>query len=188
MRSAVRETIMTPDIQQGRDGYPRSHFPRRDADAAIHPAARAADAPRAGHWDAAEPPAHVFQQAQAPADVSEQAALPSSVPSSGPSFGPSSGTEAGHAREDRSIVGVVPYLAVLVCAVVGVYIAWREGSAGGGDGAAVLGAALLAAAVARLLLPARLAGLLATRKRATDVLTLTVFGVGLLVAGLVLPR
>jgi hypothetical protein len=69
-----------------------------------------------------------------------------------------------------------------------VYIAWREGSAGGGDGAAVLGVALLAAAVARLLLPARLAGLLATRKRATDVLTLTVFGAGLLIAGLVLPR
>ena len=88
----------------------------------------------------------------------------------------SSGTEAGHMRQDRSIVGFVPYLAVLVCAVVGVYIAWREGSAGGGDGAAVLGAALLAAAVARLLLPARLARLLATRKRATDVLTLTVFG------------
>jgi hypothetical protein len=69
-----------------------------------------------------------------------------------------------------------------------VYVAWREGSAGGGDGAAVLGAVLLAAAIARLLLPARLAGLLATRKRATDVLTLTVFGAGLLVAGLVLPR
>jgi hypothetical protein len=82
---------------------------------------------------------------------------------------------------------VVPYLTVLVCAVVGVYIAWREGSAGGGNGAAVLGAALLAAAVVRLLVPARLAGLLATRKRATDVLTLTVFGAGLLVAGLVLP-
>jgi hypothetical protein len=91
-------------------------------------------------------------------------------------------------RKDRSIVGFVPYLAVLVCAVVGVYIAWRDGSAGGGDGAAVLGAALLAAAVARLLLPARLARLLATRKRATDVLTLTVFGLGLLVLGLVLPR
>ena len=91
-------------------------------------------------------------------------------------------------RQDRSIVGFVPYLAVLVCAVVGVYIAWRDGSAGGGYGAAVLGAALLAAAVARLLLPARLARLLATRKRATDVLTLTVFGLGLLVLGLVLPR
>jgi len=164
---------MTPDIQQGRDGYPRSQFPRRDADAAVHPAPRADDAPRTGHWDAAARPAHGYQPASAPADSPVQAP---------------SGTDAGHAREDRSIVGVVPYLTVLVCAVVGVYIAWREGSAGGGDGAAVLGAALLAAAAARLLLPARLAGLLATRKRATDVLTLTFLGAGLLVAGLVLPR
>lgn len=172
MRRAMRETIMTPDIQHGREGYPRSRFPRRDTGAAVHPAARAADAPQAGHWDAAPRPGHPFQPAKAPADPPVQA---------------SSGTEAGRTREDRSIVGVVPYLTVLVCAVVGVYIAWREGSAGGGDGAAVLGAALLAAAVVRLLLPARLAGLLATRKRATDVLTLTVFGAGLLVAGLVLP-
>jgi Protein of unknown function (DUF3017) len=167
---------MTPDIQQGRDGYPRPQLPRRDADAAVHPAARAAEAPRAGRWDAAAAPARVFQPVQAPAEAPRQAAPAAS------------GTEAERAREDRSIVGVVPYLAVLVCAVVGVYIAWREGSAGGGNGAAVLGAALLAAAVARLLLPARLVGLLAARKRATDVLTLTVFGVGLLVAGLVLPR
>jgi hypothetical protein len=176
MRPAVRETIMTPDIQQGRDGYPRSRPPRRDADAVAHQAARAADAPLAGHWGTAARPVHAFHQAQATSAVPEQAAASSS------------GTEAGHMRQDRSIVGFVPYLAVLVCAVVGVYIAWRDGSAGGGDGAAVLGAALLAAAVARLLLPARLARLLATRKRATDVLTLTVFGLGLLVLGLVLPR
>ncbi len=180
MRPATRETIMTPDIQQGRDGYPPSRLPRREADAAVHPAPRAANAPRAGHWDAAAPPAHVFHPAQPPAEA------PAAVPR--PAAPSPSGTEAGHAREDRSIVGVVPYLAVLVCAAVAVYIAWREGSAGGGDGAVILGAALLAAAVARLLLPARLAGLLATRKRATDVLTLTVFGVGLLISGLVLPR
>ena len=43
-------------------------------------------------------------------------------------------------------------------------------------------------AVVRLLLPAGLAGLLAARKRATDVLTLAAFGIGLLVVGLVLPR
>ena len=96
--------------------------------------------------------------------------------------------ETARAREDGSIVGVIAYPAVLVCTVIGVYIAWREGSAGGGDGAVVIGAALLCAAVARLLLPVRLIGLLATRKRATDVLTLAVFGAGLLVAGLVLPR
>jgi len=38
------------------------------------------------------------------------------------------------------------------------------------------------------LLPDKLAGLLATRSRATDVITLLVFGVGLLITGLILPH
>jgi hypothetical protein len=96
--------------------------------------------------------------------------------------------EEARAQGDASIVRVIPLLAVIVVTVAGVYIVWRQGSAGGGEGGAVGGAALLAAALARLLLPTRLVGLLATRKRATDVITLTVFGVSLLVAGLVLPR
>ena len=92
------------------------------------------------------------------------------------------------ARDDRRIVGVIPYLAVLVVAAAGVYIAWRQGSAGGGRGGVIAGAALLGGAVIRMALPGRLAGLLASRHRVTDVLTLAVFGAGLLVAGLVLPR
>jgi hypothetical protein len=91
------------------------------------------------------------------------------------------------ARDDGGIVGVIPYLVVLVCVVAGWYIAWDKGSAGG-RGAVVAGVALLIAALARLVLPARLVGLLGTRKRVTDVLTLTVLGVGLIVAGLVLPQ
>ena len=91
------------------------------------------------------------------------------------------------ARDDGGIVGVIPYLVVLVCVVAGWYIAWSQGSAGG-RGAVVGGVALLIAAVARLVLPARLVGLLGTRKRVTDVLTLTALGVGLIVAGLVLPQ
>jgi Protein of unknown function (DUF3017) len=79
------------------------------------------------------------------------------------------------------------YLAVLVCAVAGVYIAWDKGSAGGGRGGVAAGAALLVAAVLRLTLPAKLAGLLASRRRVTDVLMLTAFGASLLIAGLVLP-
>ena len=107
----------------------------------------------------------------------------------GPAAGrPVARQSAKRAREDASIVGVIPLLAVLVVTVAGVYIAWRQGSAGGGEGGVVGGTALLVGAAARLLLPARLAGLLATRKRATDVVTLAIFGVGLLVAGLVLPR
>jgi hypothetical protein len=96
--------------------------------------------------------------------------------------------EEARAQGDASIVRVIPLLAVIVVTVAGVYIVWRQGSAGGGEGGAVGGAALLAAALARLLLPTRLVGLLATRKRATDVITLSVLGVSLLVAGLVLPR
>ena len=98
---------------------------------------------------------------------------------------------AGHhhrARDDGGVVGAIPYLVVLVCVVAGWYIAWSQGSAGGGRGAVVGGIALLVAALVRLALPAKLVGLLGTRKRATDVVTLAVFGAGLIIAGLVLPR
>jgi TRAP-type mannitol/chloroaromatic compound transport system permease large subunit len=87
-----------------------------------------------------------------------------------------------------TIVSVVPFLAVLVVALGGIYIAWQKGSSGGGVGGVVAGTAMLAAAVARLMLPTRMVGLLAVRKRANDVVTLAIFGVGLIVAGLVLPR
>jgi hypothetical protein len=92
------------------------------------------------------------------------------------------------ARERPLVAAMVPYLAVLVCAVAGVYISWSQGSAGGGRGGAIAGGALLVAAALRLLLPPRVAGLLASRHRVTDVLTLAAFGAGLLIVGLVLPR
>jgi hypothetical protein len=82
---------------------------------------------------------------------------------------------------------LIPYTAVLVLVAAGVYISWRQGSHGGGQGGVIAGAAFLLAAVARLVLPRRLAGLLAGRKRATDVVTLVIIGVGLLVLGLILP-
>ena len=86
------------------------------------------------------------------------------------------------------IAPAIPLLGVLAVTVAGVYVAWRLGSAGGGNGGAIAGVALLAGAVARLLLPARLAGLLANRGRAVDVATLAALGTALLIAGLVLPR
>jgi multisubunit Na+/H+ antiporter MnhB subunit len=46
---------------------------------------------------------------------------------------------------------------------------------------------LFATALARLTLPERQAGMLASRRRLTDVAVLTVLGAGLLVAGLLLP-
>jgi hypothetical protein len=97
------------------------------------------------------------------------------------------GTRSAQSTQTPAI-GAIAYLAVLVCTAAGVYIAWHQGSHGGGRGGVVAGAALLVAAAIRLILPRKLAGLLASRHRLTDVLTLTVFGAGLLAAGLVLPR
>jgi hypothetical protein len=152
---------MTPDTQQAPDGYRRAQGPGPDAGTGLRSGAAGAEATRTGHRGETARPAHA-----APL--------------------PPAGTR--RSAEDASIVGVIPLLAVLVVTLAGVYIAWRQGSAGGGQGGVIGGIALLTGAVARLLLPARLAGLLATRKRSTDVLTLAALGVGLLVAGLVLPR
>ncbi|HUN38395.1 MAG TPA: DUF3017 domain-containing protein [Trebonia sp.] len=95
-----------------------------------------------------------------------------------------------HARaagRQASSAALVPHLVVLVCVAAGIYIAWHQGSHGGGRGGVIAGVALLVAAAVRLALPTRLAGLLAVRHRATDVVTLIVLGVSLLTAGLVLP-
>ena len=52
------------------------------------------------------------------------------------------------------------------------------------SGTLVLAGVLLIAAIARLVLPDRRAGMLATRRRLLDVAVFAVFGIGLLVAGL----
>jgi hypothetical protein len=152
---------MTPETQRARVGYRRPPVHGPDGATTTRSGARAAEAARTRQWGAAARPSHASPRPEA---------------------------AAKRVAEDTTIVRVIPLLAVLVVTVAGVYIAWREGSAGGGDGGVVGGAALLVAAVARLLLPSRLAGLLAMRKRANDVVTLTIFGVGLLVTGLVLPH
>lgn len=86
------------------------------------------------------------------------------------------------------VVTVIPYLTIVVCVVAGVYVSWHQGSHGGGLGGVIAGVAFLAAAVVRLMLPTKLAGFLASRNRATDVVTLAAFGVCLLLVGLLLPR
>jgi Protein of unknown function (DUF3017) len=175
---------MTPDTQQARAGHRRPQGKRRDAEAAIRVAPAAADAVRTGRRDGAARPAH--------ASRGQRAEWVASQPGDAGPPGGGGRTEArgpaGRAQEDASIVRVVPLLSVLVVAVAGVYIAWRQGSVGGRDGGVVAGGALLAAAAVRLLLPAGLSGLLAVRKRSTDVCTLAALGIGLLVVGLVLPR
>ena len=54
-------------------------------------------------------------------------------------------------------------------------------------GTLALAGVMFAAALARLALPESRAGLLASRKRRTDVVTLAALATGLLVAGLLLP-
>lgn len=80
----------------------------------------------------------------------------------------------------------IPYLIVLAGAALGMYIAW-QGSKYAIAGIVVLGCSLLVAALARLLLPARLVGLLSSRRKAFDVLVFTVLGTGVLAVALSLP-
>jgi hypothetical protein len=54
-------------------------------------------------------------------------------------------------------------------------------------GSVVIAGALLLAALLRLLLPARLAGLLVVRSRVFDVAVLTVLGIGLFLTAVVVP-
>jgi hypothetical protein len=168
---------------QAPSGFPRYGVPVRSADAPVRSGNTNEEAARAGSWAAAPwpPQGRPPQQAAAP-----QPGAPADPAAPG-------GRVAGRAavtraRRERSLIGVVPYLAVLLCTIAGVYIAFREGSAGGGAGGVIAGLALLVGAVIRAVLPARLAGLLASRRRATDVVTLAAFGACLLIAGLVLPR
>jgi hypothetical protein len=84
------------------------------------------------------------------------------------------------------VLAQVPYLIVLVGTVAGVVWAWR-GAHAVSNGAGVVGGALLAGAVARLLLPQSAVGLLANRRRFADVLALGLLGAGLLILALVLP-
>jgi hypothetical protein len=156
---------MTPETRHARVGYRRPQVHRPDGAATTRSGALTGEAARTGQWGAVARPSHAAPQAKAP----------------------QAKAAAKRVAEDARIVRVTPLLAVLVVTFAGVYLSWHQGSAGGGEGGVVAGAALLVAAAARLLLPSRLAGLLAMRKRANDVVTLTIFGTGLLVAGLVLP-
>ena len=89
-------------------------------------------------------------------------------------------------RAGAGALAQVPYAVVLLIAAAGIWWAWR-GSHDVGNGAGVVGGALLAAAIARLALPQSAVGLLASRRRFADVLALGAFGAGLLVLALVLP-
>ena len=77
------------------------------------------------------------------------------------------------------VLAWLPYLIVLAGAAAGLFVVW-QGSPHAGQGAAVIGGALLAAAAARLVLPPRYAGLLSTRGKALDVAAFAVLGAAVL--------
>ena len=84
------------------------------------------------------------------------------------------------------VVAWLPYLIALAGAVAGLFVTW-QGSQRAGRGTAVVGGALLVAAVARLVLPPRYAGPLASRGRAWDVAAFAVLGTAVLGVALSLP-
>jgi hypothetical protein len=80
----------------------------------------------------------------------------------------------------------LPYLIVLAGAAAGMFVAW-QGSRHVARGTELVGCSLLAAALARLILPPHYAGLLSTRRKASDVLAFAVFGAAVLAVALILP-
>jgi hypothetical protein len=80
----------------------------------------------------------------------------------------------------------LPYLIVLAGVAAGLCVTW-QGSRHARLGTGLVGAALLAAAAARLLLPSRYAALLSSRWKASDVVAFTVLGAGVLAIALALP-
>src|SRR2546421_7539855 len=91
--------------------------------------------------------------------------------------------------DEPAVTGVlawVPYLVVLAGAAAAMFVV-SMGSSYALRGIAVLGGTLLAAALTRLLLPNRFAGLLASRRKASDVLAFAVLGAAVLAVALSLP-
>ena len=80
----------------------------------------------------------------------------------------------------------LPYLVVLAGVGAGMFIVW-QGSKYAGRGSALVGVSLLAGALARLILPARWAGLLSSRRKASDVLALAALGAAVLAVAISLP-
>ena len=98
-------------------------------------------------------------------------------------------TAAGAAaRRDRpGAVGWLAYLVVLGFIAADLAWLWAGGAHAARGGTLALAGAMFVAALARLVLPESRAGLLASRKRVTDVVTMAALGTGLLAAVLLSP-
>jgi hypothetical protein len=101
---------------------------------------------------------------------------------------PRGSTPAATANRGRGGAGGwLPYLFIVAgVAVVCIWL-WVGGDNAAKGGTLALAGLMFAAALARLVLPESRAGLLASRKRRTDVVTLAALATGLLAAGLLLP-
>jgi hypothetical protein len=127
-------------------------------------------------------PAATEAPAGSPAVAAGEPATPGAVP-----LVPAAATTEVPARTRASRWANLPY--ALVLAVTAGGLAWV---ALGGlrhvqAGMIAVASALLAAAVLRLVLPGRAVGLLVSRRRVLDVLTLASLGAGIMAAVLVLP-
>ena len=107
-----------------------------------------------------------------------------SFPRRDPGHGLAARADAGEPQTGRRAQWA--YLAVLVGVAIALLII-GEGVHLVRSGTLVLAGVLLVAAIARLVLPDRLAGMLSSRRRLLDVAIFGVLGIGLLVAGLVVP-
>ena len=135
--------------------------------------------------------------ANRPANAGAHSAGPQQGTQQGPAVAPPPVHHQGYPRSRRAapaqaskpafqIVAWLPYLVVLAGTAAGLLVA-SQGSRNPGRGAAVVGAALLVAALARLVLPPRYAGLLASRSKTQDVAGFAVFGAAVLAVAASLP-
>jgi Protein of unknown function (DUF3017) len=104
-------------------------------------------------------------------------------PSRGPA-GPGRARAGSRGRAPRG--AAVPYLLVLLGCAGGFWWASRGGVHAVRGGTVAVAGAVFLAALARLVLPESRVGMLASRRRTTDVVTLAALGAGLLAAGLML--
>ncbi len=122
------------------------------------------------------------RQRRAPAPPSPDA--PAGDPARGDPPGPDGPRRA--AASGRQRWRQLPY-AVVLCGLALALVWMRQSGQNVRGGTLAVAGILFAAALARLALPERRAGMLASRRRLADVAVLTVLGAGLLVAGLMLP-
>ncbi|MGO9219420.1 MAG: DUF3017 domain-containing protein [Streptosporangiaceae bacterium] len=100
---------------------------------------------------------------------------------------PATTPRGARARRSGTVRGdQLPYVIVLAGLAAGLGYIW-QGSHFVRAGTFILAGALFVAVAARIALPERRAGMLASRRRYIDVTALAILAIGLLVAGLVLP-